>query len=95
MPETNWYRPLPRAIVRPDGKKVVTLLDAYNVILELPKKKQAEPLPQALALVLIEVAEGRGSIHMAQSAAATAVHGPRKDEQPKKQKLKIGKRLPR
>lgn len=90
MPETDWDRPLERAI-----GKVVTLLDAYKVLLKLPKAKQKEPMVQAAAEALIMAAEGRGPMHTAQAAAAFAVNGPREDVQPKKPKLKIGKRLPR
>lgn len=88
MPETDWNKPLDRPI-----GKVVTLLDAYNLLLKLPKAKQAEPMVQAAAEALLMAAEGRGPMHTAQAAAAYAVNGPRQDIQPRKPKLKIGKRL--
>jgi hypothetical protein len=88
VPETNWDKPLERAI-----GDVKTLLDAYQVLLKLPKAKQKEPMVQAAAEALLMAAEGRGPMHTAQAAAAYAVHGPRQDIQPKKPKLKIGKRL--
>lgn len=94
MPTTDWNRPLEKPIVKKDGTKVVTLLDAYKVLLELPKAKQKEPLPQAVAQALIMAAEGRGPMHTAQAAASLAVNGEKKRPEPKeKPKLKIGKRL--
>jgi hypothetical protein len=88
VPTTDWDRPLEQAIGR-----VKTLRQAYEVLLKLPKKKQAEPMVQAAAMAILMAAEGRGPMHAAQAAAAFAVNGPRKDDQPKKPKLKVGKRL--
>lgn len=79
--ETDWNRPLERAI-----GEVKTLMDAYQVLLKLPKAKQKEPMVQAAAQALIMAAEGRGPMHTAQAAAAFAVNGPRVDEQPKGKK---------
>lgn len=81
MSETDWDRPLERSI-----DKVVTLLDAYNVLLKLPKAKQKEPMVQAAAMALLMAAEGRGPMHTAQAAAAFAVNGPREDRLPERPK---------
>lgn len=81
MPETDWDRPLERAI-----GKVKTLRQAYDVLLKLPKAKQKEPMVQAAAQALIMAAEGRGPMWTAQAAAAYAVNGPREDVQPKSKK---------
>lgn len=90
MPITDWNRPLEKPIERKGKKPVRTLLDAYKVLLELPKDKQAEPLPQAIAKALIEAAEGRGPMHTAQAAAAIAVNGEKK--RPEKREKKPAKK---
>lgn len=95
MPVVDWNKPLERPIPRKGKPPVVTLYDAYQVLLDMPKKKQAEPIPQACAEALIMAAEGRGPMHTAQAAASVAVNG--EQEIPtgprEKPKLKIGKRL--
>lgn len=97
MPVVDWNKPLEKPIERKGKKPVVTLLDAYKVLLELPKAKQKEPIPQACAEALIMAAEGRGPLHIAQAAASVAVNGGQKiptGPRPKKA-LKIRKRIER
>lgn len=81
MSETDWNRPLERAI-----GEVKTLMDAYQVLLKLPKATQREPMVQAAAMAILMAAEGRGPMHTAQAAAAFAVNGPREDVQPERPK---------
>jgi len=88
MPTTDWNRLLERPI-----GDVKTLLDAYQLLLKLPKALQKEPMVQAAAMAILMAAEGRGPMHTAQAAAAFAVNGARQDVLAKKPKLKIGKRL--
>lgn len=92
MPTTDWNRPLERPIPRKGKKTVVTLRDAYQVLLDMPKKKQAEPIPQACAEALIMAAEGRGPMHTAQAAASVAVNGEQKIPTGPRQKNKPAKR---
>ncbi len=60
MRPTGWSRSFDEAIALPDGRRLVTLLDAGDYIAALPKKEHAAPEWQAAIQALILVAEGGG-----------------------------------
>ncbi|MEH2508719.1 hypothetical protein V1291_000073 [Nitrobacteraceae bacterium AZCC 1564] len=77
---TDWDRPLEKPIIRKDGTAIVTLRDAANYLLKLPKAKQSDPLVQSITRTLIDAAEGRTSMQMAQAAATLAMIEPAKKQ---------------
>lgn len=56
----TWSAAFDASIVLPDGREIVTLLDAGEYITCLPKKEHAAPEWQAAMEALILVAEGGG-----------------------------------
>jgi hypothetical protein len=57
-----WSRPFDDPITLPDGRQLVTLLDAGNYITELPKADQQLDEWQTAVEALMMVAEGRGPL---------------------------------
>lgn len=80
----TWSKRLDRPVVTPEGKEIVTLSDARDYAVALPKSRHMDPHVQAGVEVIIMAAEDRGPIHTAQSGVAHIVHGP-------KQPLNLGK----
>jgi hypothetical protein len=60
--EMAWSRPFDDPITLPDGRQLVTLLDAGNYITELPKADQQLDEWQTAVEALMMVAEGRGPL---------------------------------
>jgi hypothetical protein len=58
-----WFRPFDEPIQPPKGKKLVTLKDAANHILKLPKSKQHSPEWQPAGEAVIMAADDRGTFN--------------------------------
>ncbi|MET4485854.1 hypothetical protein [Bradyrhizobium sp. LA7.1] len=67
MRPTGWST-FDEPISLPDGRKLVTLLDAGNYIAALPKREHAAPEWQAAIQVLILVTEGGGPTLLASNS---------------------------
>jgi hypothetical protein len=52
----TWRRRLPETLYLKDGRKVATLAQARDVLLSLPAGRQADPLWQSAAQLLMETA---------------------------------------
>lgn len=74
----SWSNRLIRPVVPPKGKPLVTLSDARDYALALPKSQHHAPHVQAGIAVLLRAASGEADELMAQSAVAHIVHGPPK-----------------
>ena len=60
MAKKNWTRPFEDPIVLPDGRKLLTLKNAADYIMKLPKAEQKQEKWQTAVKVLIMAAKGRG-----------------------------------
>lgn len=74
----SWSMRLIRPVVPPKGKPIVTLSDARDYILDLPKAQQNAAHVQNGLLALLHCANGEACEFIAQSAVAHIVHGPLK-----------------
>ncbi len=74
----SWKTELIRPIVPPKGKPIITLSDARDYILKLPKSRHDDPIVLAGTEAVLMAAEGRGPIFTAQAGVAQIVHGPQK-----------------
>jgi hypothetical protein len=76
MAATGWQRPFHDPIQPPKGKPIVTLKDAAQYILALPKKAHDAPHWQIAMGQLIDAAEGRNFTMHARIAVLKALnHG--------------------
>jgi hypothetical protein len=57
MAKKNWTRPFEDPIVLPDGRKLLTLKNAADYIMKLPKAEQKQEKWQTAVKVLIMAAE--------------------------------------
>ena len=73
-----WSNRLLRPVVTPDRQKLVTLSDARDYALALPKSQHDALHVQAGIAVLLRAAEGEVCEFTAQAAVAHIVHGPPK-----------------
>jgi len=71
-----WSQPFSDPIKPPKGRELVTLKDAADYILKLPKKAHDTPEWQNAGKMLIEVAEGRLPLMMAEIALRRALSVP-------------------
>jgi hypothetical protein len=62
MADRGWKRRFDDPIPLPDGRQLVTLMDAGTYIMALPKAQQASREWQLATEVLIMAAEGRGPV---------------------------------
>ncbi len=62
MAAKGWSREFEDPIPLPRGRQLVTLKDAADYILKLPKAEQKEPAWQTATETLIMAAEGRGPL---------------------------------
>ena len=69
-----WSQKFDDPIPLPNGKPLVTLRDAANYILELPKNESALPVWQAAMHALIFVAENDGHAMLARIGVMLALH---------------------
>ncbi|WP_018459920.1 hypothetical protein [Bradyrhizobium sp. WSM4349] len=70
----TWSAPFDPPIVLPDGREIVTLLDAGGYITNLPTKEHAAPEWQAAMEALILVAEGGGPTMFARTGIMRALN---------------------
>jgi hypothetical protein len=59
----------------PGGKPLVTLSDARNYILRLPKAEQQSRSVQYCIEALLMAAEGRGPVYTAHAGVVQMIHG--------------------
>src|SRR5260370_40582542 len=71
---TGWRREFDGPIALPNGRKLVTLLDAATYITELPKKEAAEPAWPAAIEALMLVADLGGPTMFARIGAMRALN---------------------
>ena len=62
MPETGWSKLFEDPVTLPNGRQLVTLLDAGNYIASLPRKEHESEPCQAAIEALLMAAEGRGPL---------------------------------
>ena len=62
MAETGWGKLFEDPVTLPNGRKLVTLLDAGNYIHGLPRKESAEDHWQAAIEALLMAAQDRGPL---------------------------------
>jgi hypothetical protein len=70
--KANFYKP----IALPNGRKLVTLIDAANYFMAFLKSNEETPEVARAVLHLMEAAERRLPIMHAGVAVALAIHGP-------------------
>lgn len=74
MTKNAWGKKFDNPIMPPNGKPLVTLRDAANYIIALPKKESAVPEWQAAMQALILVAECDGQAMLASIGVMLALH---------------------
>lgn len=72
----SWSVRLVKPIIPAKGGPIVTLSDARDYILKLPRAEQQTPIVQATAEAILMAAEGRGPVFTAQAGVSQMVHGP-------------------
>jgi hypothetical protein len=70
----DWSRPFEDPILLPDGRKLVTLKNAADYIMKLPKAEQKHERWQTAIEVLIMAAEGRGPLMHARIGVMQALN---------------------
>ena len=70
-----WSRPFDEPIIPPKGKPLVTLKDAADFIMALPRSKQHSAEWQAAGEAVIMAAEDRGPMMHARVGMMLALHG--------------------
>jgi hypothetical protein len=79
MSDKDWKRPFDDPIPVPGGRQLVTLKDAANYVMALPKAEQNHERWQTAIACLIGAAEGRDFIMHARVGMLRALnHGKRK-----------------
>ena len=73
-PPKGWKRPFEDPIDLPKRRRLVTLQDAADYILKLPKAEQGVPEWQAATEALIMAAEGRGPLMHARIGVLRALN---------------------
>jgi hypothetical protein len=74
MAKKGWSRPFEDPIVLPDGRKLVTLKNAADYIMKLPKAEQKHEKWQTAVEMLIMAAEGRGPLMHARIGVLQALN---------------------
>ena len=74
MAKKGWSRPFEDPIVLPDGRKLLTLKNAADYIMKLPKAEQKHEKRQTAIEVLIMAAEGRGPLMHARIGVMQALN---------------------
>ena len=62
MAKRGWSKPFEDPILLPNGRKLVTLKNAADYVMKLPKAEQKHEKWQTAVEVLIMAAEGRGPL---------------------------------
>jgi hypothetical protein len=70
----GWSRPFEDPIVLPDGRELLTLKNAPDYIMKLPKAEQKHEKWQTAVHVLIMAAEGHGPLMHARIGVLQALH---------------------
>ena len=70
----GWNRPFEDSIVLPDGRELLTLKNAADYIMKLPKAEQKHEKWQTAVEVLIIAAEGRGPLMHARIGSLQALN---------------------
>ncbi len=70
----GWSRKFEDPITLPDGRKLVTLKNAADYIMKLPKAEQKQEKWQTAVEVLIMAAEGRGPLMHARIGVMQALY---------------------
>jgi hypothetical protein len=85
--ESNLFDP----IESPNGRKLITLRDAANYIVNLPKADQELPEWQAAAEVVMLIGERGGDPMMAHIGMLRALnrHGPKATAAPRRKRAKV------
>jgi hypothetical protein len=74
MAKKGWSRSFEDPIELPDGRKLLTLKNAADYIMKLPKAEQKHEKWQTAVEVLIMAAEGRGPLMHARIGVLQALH---------------------
>jgi hypothetical protein len=77
---TNWRRKFDEPIPLPDGRKLVTLLDAGRYIEAMPKKIHDRPEWQTATALLLSAAEEGGPLMFANIALMRALPAARRHQ---------------
>ena len=92
MAATNWKRRFDEPIKLPGGGKLLTLKDAADYIMALPKKVHDAPHWQIATEQLIDAAEGRNFIMHARIAVLKALnHGQPVATEPRRKRAKANR----
>jgi hypothetical protein len=79
----SWSREFDRPIALPDGRQIVTLSDARDYLIGLPKARHSsEPVQTAIEAVMM-AAEGRGPLMHAHIGMSQAINGTAGRPEPK------------
>jgi hypothetical protein len=70
----GWSRPFDDPIPLPKGKPLLTLKDAANYVMKLPKAEQKLEEWQTATAILIRAAEGRDFLMHARIGVLRAIH---------------------
>jgi hypothetical protein len=73
MGEKGWFRPFDDPIDLPRGRQLITLKDAADYIMKLPKAEQKLKEWRTATAILIRAAEGRNFLMHARIVRAIAV----------------------
>ncbi|WP_458760567.1 hypothetical protein ACSVBT_07175 [Afipia sp. TerB] len=73
----GWKAKLIRPIKTAEGGEIVTLSDARDYLLKLPKDRHTDPIVQATIEAVMMAAEGRGPVFTAQAGISQVVAGRR------------------
>jgi hypothetical protein len=74
MAKNGWGRPFEDPIELPDGRKLLTLKNAADYIMKLPKAEQKHEKWETAISCLILAAEGRGPLMHARIGVLQALH---------------------
>jgi len=80
----GWSARFDEPIALPDGRQLITLLDAGNYIAALSAKLQNRPEWQAATEALLLVAERNGPVMMAQIGMMRALNAGKPAQEPKR-----------
>ena len=93
MAAKGWSREFYDPIELPKGRKLVTLRDAAQYIIKLPKAERHEPEWQTAAEVLMLIAKRGGDTMIAHIAMMRALHRhkPKPESAPRRKRAKVYK----
>jgi hypothetical protein len=74
LAKQGWSKPFEDPILLPNGRELLTLKNAADYIMKLPKTEQTHEKWQTAVEVLIMAAEGRGPLMRARIGVLQALH---------------------